>query len=121
MACNKTTLTVMSGFNNPATMVFGFKQAGVVSTYDFTATTRIVLKLYDSNDVLQATIDSDVSPTAITWSGGEGEVVFDLGGEGIAVGSYQAQMIVYDPAKPLGQLFVDEGEIYSFNVTVVSA
>lgn len=120
MACDKTTHTVLNGQNNPETLIFGFKVSGVVGLYDFTNTTRIVLKLYDSSDVLQVTIDTDISAAAIDWSGSpmEGELVFDLGGEGIAAGKYQAKMVVYDPSKPLGQLFIDDGDDYSFDVEV---
>jgi len=121
MSCNKTSITVHNGYNNPTTVVFGRKVAGVTSIHDFTDTTRIILELYDAGDgSLDYTIDS-ATTSGIDWTDNpaDGEVVFDLGGESIDAGNYQATMIVYDPDHLLGQLFVNDGETYTLEVVVV--
>lgn len=119
MSCVRTTITVYNGYSNTCTVVFGIETAGVLSLYDFSTATRMVLRLYDENDVNQATVDTDDSSDAMDWSGGDGEVVFDLGGESIDAGSYQAQLAVYDPSDVLPKLLVDDGEVYTMNVEVI--
>jgi len=120
MSCSNVVLTVLNGSSNTETIVIGEKTNGIVSAFDFTTTTRIVLEFYDSTDTLIATVDSDTSPTAIDWSASptEGEVVLDLGGEGIAADDYHVRLIQYSPTKPAGEIVYVTDELYSFDVEV---
>ena len=119
MACSNVDLVFINGYSNTETLVVGEKKNGVVSEFDFTATTRIVLELYDTADVLADTIDSDTSPLAIDWSANPtmGEVVLALGIEGIVAGLYSVRLIQYSPTKPSGEI-IDRGDIYTFDIEV---
>lgn len=119
MSCNNVELTVLNGFSNTETLVAGEKVAGDVSPMDFTTTTRMVLELYDADDVLIDTVDSAISPTAIVWTANptEGEIVLDLGGESLAAGNYNARLIQYSPTKVSGEI-IDRGDLYTFDVEV---
>lgn len=64
---------------------------------DHSLITRVIV---DLNDTAGTTIDSDVSPGAFSWD--EGKLVLSLGHEGIATGSYNADLIVYDPINTSG-------------------
>lgn len=117
MSCLQT-IRVITDRDNTAGLVFGMVAAGgTAELYDFTAATRMTLTI--TVDGVATVMDSDVDPTLIDWSAGEGEVSFALGHEGIPVGTYQAQLVVYSALYPSGYL-MDVGESgYSFNLVVV--
>lgn len=116
-------LKVYNNRNQPTTLVFGYNVNGVVSVIDFNAVgdavTRIELEFY-INDVYVSTVDSATSPTAMDWTGNDGEVIFDLGGESLtASAAYEVRMFIYSPSRPLGTL-LDRGDLYTFNAEVIN-
>jgi len=67
------------------------------SAVDLTPVTRMTLTLDGTT-----TIDSQTSPGAFDWSGGNGVVVLALGGESIGPGRYAAELAVYDAVNTQG-------------------
>lgn len=111
------TARVITDRDNTATLIFGTETAGVGALWDFTDATRMTLTITVAGVV--TVMDSDVDPLLIDWSSGDGEVIFALGHEGIPVGSYPAQLVVYSTLYPSGYL-MDVGESgYSFNLVVI--
>lgn len=93
-----TTEIVYKNRDNPNVVTFYEDYVAM----DFTSTTRVVLKLYNSNRVLQATVDSNSSPSLISWSGSD--ITFNLNDLVLNSAIYQAQVIVYDSSHPDGQV-----------------
>ena len=71
-----------------------------VIAVDFTSTTRMVLKF--EGTAIEA--DTDIDPTIIDYSQGNGVVNFNIGLLGVPAGSYYASLIEYDPARQNGQV-----------------
>lgn len=69
---------------------------------DFTSVTRTVLKLYNRNLVLQYTEDSDNSPVLISWA--TNQITFSINDLVLTNGRYNAEVIIYDPGHPDGQV-----------------
>ena len=117
MSCLQT-VRVITGRDNTAGLVFGMViTGGAAELYDFTSATRMTLTITVAGVV--TVMDSDVDPLLIDWSAGSGEVSFALGHEGIPLGTYAAQLVVYSAMYPSGYL-MDVGESgYSFNLVVV--
>lgn len=112
MGCIDISEKVFNGTSNTFELIFGLASpGGATALYDFTVVTRIVLELYDSAGLLADTVDSDISPAAIDYSLGNGEVSFELGSEAIPVGTYNVVMTAFAPLYALGYLF-DSGEIH---------
>lgn len=72
------------------------------SAMDFSAVTRVILKLYSRNSVLKHTEDSSSSPVLLSWA--SNQITFDIGSIDIAVGVYQAEVVIYDASHPNGQV-----------------
>lgn len=111
MTCAPATVEVYNGTDNLVSVLLGRLSLGVVAVANLTTATRITLRLYDADDTLAYTVDSDLSPAAITWAAApaSGQVDLKLGGEDIAVGAYNAKLTVYSPATPGGELFAPAG------------
>ena len=60
-------------------------------TMDFSAVTRVVLKLYNRNHVLQYTEDSSNSPVLISWA--TNIITFAINDLSLAVGRYNACLL----------------------------
>lgn len=120
MSCPNVELTVINGSSNTETVVIGQKYKGVVSAFNFTTTTRVVLDFYDSDDTLIDTVDSAISPAAIDWSANptEGEIVLELGSESIAAANYSVRLTQYSPTKVAGEILYITDDFYSFDVEV---
>ncbi len=112
MSCATLSVRVLNGRNNTTTLVFGRKTGTVVALYDFSDVTRMTLE-FDA-----VVVDSALSPIAIVWGTTNGEVVLDLGGEGIAAGSYDASLFLYSPTYADGFL-LDNAFGYTFNMDVI--
>lgn len=67
---------------------------------DMTAVTRIVIT------VGSTVVDSDTSPTAITWEGATGKVTLKLGGESIPDGTHACELVAYDPINSNGVMLI---------------
>ena len=85
--------------NKPSIIV---SQNGI--PFDFSTVTRIVLFLVEDS----ITVDSDISPTSIVWSAGNGKIDFDLSGLTPTAATQTARLVVYDPSHPNGQVFIHE-------------
>jgi len=90
------TEIVYKNADNPN--IVTFFQDGV--PMDFSITSRMVLTFNGAG----VSVDSNSNPPRIDWSGGSGEVVFDLGDVAIAKGSYPSTLKVYDGTHPDGQV-----------------
>ena len=88
-----TTENVYNGHDNTIDLLL--KAEGVAE--DLSSVTRMTL------EVSTTTVDSDVSGSAFDWAPGTtGKVILTLGAEGLAVGTYQATLTVYDTTNTNG-------------------
>lgn len=69
---------------------------------DFSSATRMVLVFTDVSP--QILFDSMTTPAVFDWSEGAGVVYFDLNDYSIPVGTYDAELVVYDQAHTNGQV-----------------
>lgn len=115
MSCEHK-ITVYSGSGNTAAVVFGYTDSnGDPQLFDFGEVTRYLMTL--EGDTTE-TFDSDVDVGAITYAGaGTGELVFDLGLQGLPSGTYQATLRIFTPLYPTGYL-VDTGDEMTMEVYV---
>ena len=78
---------------------------------DFTAVTRVVCKLYNLDNKLLQTVDSNDSPSLITWTDTTvsphvlNVINFDFGSLSLT-GKVYAQVYVYDPSHASGQTLI---------------
>lgn len=88
---------VFDGFDNTATIQIDLDGVPL----DFSAVTRMTLGLrgYDT-----PIADSDIDPTTIVWTAGDGAVVFTLGHLDVQPGVYQGILVAYDALHPAGQV-----------------
>jgi hypothetical protein len=93
-----TTEIVYKNRDNPISVNFYEDNVAM----DFTAVTRVVLKLYNSAMTLKLTVDSSTSPAPISWA--TNVITFSINDESIDYGAYQAEVIVYDSSHPDGQV-----------------
>lgn len=108
-----TTETVYLSRDN--TNVVAFYEDNVAM--DFTGVTRVVLQLYNRNNVLQATADSNSSPTPISWA--TNEITFSINDVSISPGLYPAKVVIYDSTHPDGQVIAhpsSEDDLLVFRV-----
>lgn len=83
-----STETVYLGYDNTIDLIL--KADGVA--VDLSSVTRITL------DFDGTIVDSDVSADAFDWNTGTtGKISLSLGQETISVGTYNVQLVVYDP------------------------
>lgn len=92
-----TTEIVYKNRDNPNSVSFYEDNVAM----DFSAVTRVVMKLYNRNLLLQHTEDSNSSPVLISWA--TNIITFAINDLPLAVGRYNAQVIVYDSQHPDGQ------------------
>lgn len=92
-----TVEVVYKNRDNPNIVAFYENNVAMV----FTSVTRVVLKLYNRNFVLQATEDSNNSPVLIAWA--TNLITFNINDLVLADGDYPAEVIIYDSSHPAGQ------------------
>lgn len=68
---------------------------------DLAAVTRVTLSFGDTD------VDSATAAGVFDWSGGSGLLTLQLGGQEIAVGRYDARLVVYDPTHANGIVWGD--------------
>lgn len=111
-------IRVIDGHDNTAGLVFGMVAAdGTAALYNFASVTRMTLE-FDVGGV-PTVIDSDLTPAAIDWTAGDGEITFALGHEGIPLGSYPARLYIYSVAYPAGYLMDVDDSGFSAVLTVI--
>lgn len=92
-----TTEIVYKNRDNPN--VVSFSEDNVAM--DFSAVTRVVLKMYNRNLALQHTEDSISSPALISWA--TDKITFNINDIALVDGIYGASVVIYDSAHPNGQ------------------
>jgi hypothetical protein len=102
----QTTETVYKNRSNPN--VVSFFEDNVAM--DFSASTRLTLKLYNRNMVLQATVDTQDSPILLQTAtdttvspNTTNQIQFDINTLVLDDGLYLAEVIVYDASHTSGQ------------------
>lgn len=76
---------------------------------DLSAVTRMTIAFGDTD------VDSATAASVFDWSGGSGLLTLQLGGQEIAVGRYDARLVVYDASHANGlvwgdiEILVEEG------------
>lgn len=93
-----TTEIVYKNRDNPNIVAFYEDN----SAMDFSAVTRVVLKLYDRHGVLKHTEDSNTSPSLISWA--TNQITFNINDISLSEGKYSAQVDIYDSSHPGGQV-----------------
>lgn len=99
---------VFTGHDN--VLKFRFDQYDEATRRDkplnFTAVTRMVLRFPEVDPVI--TFDTDVVPDTMDWvtDGVDGVITFDLSAYIVDVGTYNADLVVYDAEHPRGQVLV---------------
>jgi hypothetical protein len=116
MSCLRRVI-VINGNGNTSSLVFGQRSAaGDITLFDFSTATRFTLTF--DVDGTETVIDTDDAATATAIrDGGDGEVIFDLGGASIPVGKYEASLVVYNPTYTSGFL-LHEGEASTLELDV---
>ncbi len=81
---------------------------------DLSAVTRMTVEFVESTIVA----DTDVDPTLIDWSTGDGIVIFNFGALGLPIGRYIATLFEYDIDHPNGQPIIAPADdnLVIFNV-----
>lgn len=85
---------------------------------DFSAVSRMVLRFPEVDPVIE--FDTDVVPDAIDWvtQGSSGVLFFDLSAYIVDVGTYNADLVVYDAEHARGQVLVSTAMLRdAFNFT----
>lgn len=85
---------------------------------DFSAVTRMVLRFSEVDPIIE--FDTDVVPDAIDWvtQGADGVLFFDLSAYIVDVGTYNADLVVYDAEHARGQVLVSTSMLRdAFNFT----
>ena len=68
---------------------------------DFSAVTRVILRLYNRTLTLVSTVDSNDSPSLISWA--TNQITFTIGSVSVDDGIYKAEVVIYDSTRPNGQ------------------
>jgi len=106
MGCAQITIRVFSGADNPANVVFGYRDAqGDNQLFDFSTTSKFVLTLAADTPIV---LDTSVDASLIT-DAGNGELSFVLGQENIPVGVYTGTLVITNPTYP-GGFHMDTGD-----------
>ena len=115
MSCLEKVL-VINGAGNTSKLVFGIQATNqTVSLFDFTGVTRYTLTFTVAGVV--TVLDTAITAGIIT-SIGDGELEFDLGAAGIPIGSYVADLRIFNATYPTGFL-LHEGDGHSLMLDVL--